>query len=200
MKRLLLGILLVLMLSGCASGRDGMKEALDLRQKMDAGCTFEAEITAEYETGTQTFILSCQADKQGGVTFCVVSPELISGITGRVDADGARLAFDDEVLCFEPLADGMLSPASAPWVLVHTLRCGYITSCGEEDKELLLSVDDSYENDALHLNIRLDGDNVPSKAEIIWNQRRILSMEVREFRFLSLSDGSGIGYFGAAAV
>ena len=126
--------------------------------------------------------MDCQADAQGDLSFEVSAPETISGITGRIDDTGGKLTFDETALYFNLLADGQLSPVSAPWVLVSALRGGYLTSAGMEDGLLRVSVNDSYEDDALHLDIWLDNSNAPVKAEILFRERKILSLDVKNFR------------------
>ena len=87
-------------------------------------------------------------------------------------------------MAFPLLAEGQVSPVSAPWLLMKTLRSGYLTSCGTEDGTLRLSIDDSYEDDALHLDIWLNEEELPKHGEILWQGRRILSVAVENFRFL----------------
>ena len=43
-------------------------------------------------------------------------------------------------------------------------------------------MDDSYDDDALHLDIWLNSENVPVKAEILFRERKILSLDVQNFR------------------
>ena len=50
-----------------------------------------------------------------------------------------------------------------------------------EGEYLRLCMDDSYRDDALHLDIWLNGEDVPAKAEILYGGRKILSMEVISF-------------------
>ena len=184
MKRVL-PIILILVLAGCSAGSSGgMETALQLRQEMSRGCSFTAEITADYETSLQSFTLSCVADGQSGVAFTVTAPKVIAGITGKMGSEGGELTFDDTAVSFSPLADGQLSPVSAPWVLVHTLVAGCITSCEERKEGVLLSIDDSYEENAMHLQISLDAGHMPKEAEILWRGRRILSMHIEDFHFL----------------
>jgi len=186
MKRLVAFILLAVLLCGCA-GQDGqMDRVLALRAKLlqGKGCSFDAVITADYGDQVQTFTLGCQADDKGTVSFEVCAPESIAGITGRIDAEGGKLTFDDQLLVFGLLADDQLSPVSSPWVFIKALRGGYITACGRDGDYLMASIDDSYDDDALQLDIWLDGDDVPIRAEILWKSRRFLSMEVKNFRIV----------------
>ena len=148
------------------------------------GCRFDAVITADYGDILHTFSVSCCSDENGGLTFTVTEPETISGISGKISSEGGDLTFDDEVLAFELLADGQLTPVAAPWVLVKTLRGGYITACGRSGELMQASIDDRYEEDALRLDIWFDEENRPVQAEILYAQRRILSLEVKNFEFL----------------
>jgi len=87
-------------------------------------------------------------------------------------------------VAFDLLADGQLSPVSAPWIFMKALHSGYLTSCGKEGDLLRLAVDDSYADDALHLDIWLGSDDLPIRAEILWQGRRLLSMDVTNFTFV----------------
>ena len=50
-----------------------------------------------------------------------------------------------------------------------------------EDGLLRMSLDDSYEDDALHVDIWLDPQDCPVRAEIVYDGYRILSVEVSKF-------------------
>jgi hypothetical protein len=99
-----------------------------------------------------------------------------------VSNDKGKLTFDDKALAFELLADGQFSPVSATWILIRTLRGGYLTSCTDTDYGMLLCIDDSYDSDPLRLDVRMDKDGNPISAEILWQGRRILSMEIENFQ------------------
>ena len=129
--------------------------ALRSRLLQASSCTFDAEITADYGEVIQTFAMNCAADPQGGA-----------------------LTFDETALYFNLLADGQLSPVSAPWVLVSALRGGYLTSAGMEGELLRVSVNDSYEDDALNLDVWLDSSDIPQRADICYAGKRILSLKL----------------------
>lgn len=156
-----------------------MNEALALRSAILQAkcCSFTAAITADYGDMTYSFSMDCAADEQGNVTFTVSKPETIAGITGKLTADGGSVTFDDVALAIPMLTDDQITPVSAPWVLMRTLRGGYITSCADGR----ITIDDSYAEDALKLDISLDQQNKPSLAEIYWKNRRILTVEVTSF-------------------
>ena len=81
---------------------------------------------------------------------------------------------------FSLLADEQVSPVSAPWLLMKTLRSGYLTSCNQEEEFLRLTVNDSYEEDALTLDIWLK-EEAPVRGEILFRGKRILTVEVSDF-------------------
>lgn len=178
--------ILILLLSGCASSPDEMETAMELRSKLlkSAGCSFHADISADYGDRIHTFALDCKADSAGNLAFTVVEPDAISGITGFLSGEGGSLTFDDTALHFGLLADDQLSPISAPWILIKTLRSGYITSVCTENGRIRLSIDDSYEDDPLRLDIWLNPEHEPEHADILYDGRRILSVAVADFEFL----------------
>lgn len=185
MKRLFAWICLIMILTGCGGGDDEMERALALRVKVQScALEFTAVITADYGDKTYSFTMECQADQTGNLTFRVAQPESIAGISGTVNQGSGKLTFDDQILAFDILADHLISPVSGPWVLVKALRSGYLTSCGSEGDILRIAIDDSYENDALHLDIWLDGDDLPKQCDVLWQGRRLLSIEVKNFRLV----------------
>ncbi len=180
MKRVFLIMLCVLFLCGC-NGQEVMDDALALRGAIlqAESCSFTAVVTADYGDQIYSFTLDCVCNKQGDVTFTVQEPESIAGITGKITADGGNLTFDDKVLAIPMLTDDQITPVSAPWILMRTLRGGYITSCADGR----ITIDDSYADDALTLDITLDRQKLPQLAEIYWKNRRILTVEIASFRF-----------------
>ena len=181
---LLLSFLLGL-LPGCGGGQDATAQAMDLRARLlsSNGYTFDTEVTADFGDKVYTFAMNCRADNAGNVTFTVILPETIAGISGVIDSNGGKITFDDVALAFGLLADGRLTPVSAPWVLVHTLHYGYITACAQTDSGVMISINDSYEDEALNLSVYLGRDGLPAEAEIFWNGRRVLSLTVKNFTF-----------------
>ena len=158
---------------------------MQLRENMlQKSCSFVAQITADYGDKSYAFSAGCTADAEGNLSFVVLSPESIGGITGKITAQNGYLTFDDSVLAFPLLADGELSPVSAPWLMIRTLRSGYLKSAGMDGENLLLTIYDSYEEDALQLDIWLDNDNRPIHADFLWQGRRVLSITVNDFTFV----------------
>ncbi len=185
MKRIISMLCLLVLLTGCTGKNDEMERAMAFRAKLLAqSVQFDTDITADYGDKTYTFSAQCKADAQGGLTFTVTQPQTISGISGSVSAAGGKLTFDGKALSFPLVADGQITPVSAPWVLIKTLRSGYLTSCGYDGGNIRMAIDDSYDDDALHLDIWLDENDLPIRGEILWQGRRILSMDVKNFSFV----------------
>lgn len=184
MKKLLWVFLSVMLLTGCSGKRDELDRAMGLRAKLLGclACSFDVEISADYGDKLYTFSMRCESDNDGAVQFTVTQPQSIAGITGSIDSEGGKLTFDDTALAFELLADGQISPISGPWILMKTLLGGYLTDCVREDDLLHLDIDDSYENDALHLDIWLDETDLPICGEINYGGRRIVTMDVKNFQ------------------
>lgn len=180
MKKVLPLLLIVVLFTGCSKTPKEMERALTLRTKLlqASSCTFDAEITADYGEILHVFRVNCSVDAQGEVSFRVSAPESIAGITGTLSGKGGALKFDETALYFNLLADGQLSPISAPWVLISALRGGYLTSAGMENGLLRVSVNDSYEEDALNLDVWLDSSDMPKRADICYAGKRILSLEL----------------------
>lgn len=172
------------MLTGCSKEDPLIKQATALRQSILAsnGCSFRAEITVDYGEEIYEFQMDCIVDSSGQLQFTVREPETIAGITGYISQEQADITFDDKILAFPILADDQLTPVSAPWVFVQTLRGGYLSGCSKDDSGICLYIDDSYEEHPLQLEIQMSSDWIPQSVEIIWNNRRVLSMIISDFR------------------
>ena len=145
---------------------------------------FETDITADYGDILQRFSLTCCGNADGTIAFTVTEPESIAGITGKISGDSGLLTFDDVVLSLDLLTDDQLSPIGAPWIFLKTLRSGYLRGAGIEEDLLRLTVQDSYEEDSLQLDIWLGEDDAPVRTEILCDGKRILSMNIRSFQIL----------------
>lgn len=185
MKRIAGVLILTLLLTGCGKTEQLLDRAMGLRARLLAGsCSFEAEITADYGDELLTFAVYCEGDNEGDLAFRITEPETIAGITGIMDREGGKLTFRDTALAFPLLADGQISPAGASWIFFYTLRGGYLTSVGMEEEMLRVTIDDSYEEDALTVDIWLNEEDIPVRAEILYDGRRILTLVIRNFQIL----------------
>lgn len=184
-RKLSIFLFLVFLLCGCKKTNGLLDDAIFLRNKIlqSNGCSFKATVTADNNEKLYIFSMDCESDEEGNVTFCVTKPEPIADITGNISTKGGALTFDDKILAFQTLADGEISPVCAPWLLVKTLRGGYIRGCTQNNGGYQIEIDDSYEEDALRLIIFVKND-LPASAEIFWKGRRTLSITVEDFAYL----------------
>ena len=185
MKKGLVLLTLAVFLTGC-SAESELEQAMAFRDRLLSGngCSFSADITADYGDELYEFSMDCRGDNLGNLEFSITSPESIAGITGKLEEAGGKLTFDDTALQFDLMVEDTLSPVSAPWVFLKTLRSGYITSACYEENLLRLSIDDSYEDDALRLDIWLDETGSPIRAEILHDGMRILTLTIGNFQIL----------------
>ena len=183
MKKLAALMLMLAILTGCTKTKDMLDKAMTLRADLLAceSCTFDAAITADYGDEIHTFGMQCMGDNDGNLEFAVTAPEPIAGITGIISAGEGKLTFDDQGVAFPLLAEGQVIPISGPWILMKTLMGGYVTACNEEEGLIHLMVNDSYADDALELEIWLDG-KTPVQAEVGYDGRRILTMDIENFQ------------------
>lgn len=174
--------LLMVFFLGCSGPDPAMEAALELRSRClgAAQISLEAEICADYITNIACFDLECSFDTSGKMAFTVTEPEDIEGIRGSVSGTEGTVEFDDTVLAFPLLAEGRLSPLSGPWVLIKAIRSGAIIAAGKEGERIHLTIDDSYADNALTVDIWLEEDEVV-EAEIAWEGRRCLTMTVDDF-------------------
>lgn len=178
-------LLVITALSGCSGENAPLTDAMDFRERLlsSNGCRFSAEITADYGDSLTQFTMECEADAAGELEFEISQPETIAGIRGSISDQGGSIRFEDQSLYFPLLTDELLTPASAPWILLRTLRSGYITSACMEENLLHVTVNDDYEDDALMLDIWLEGE-CPVRADILHDGKRILSVQVENFVLL----------------
>ena len=173
-------------LSGCSSEDRALSDAMKFRDKLLSveGCAFQARITADYGDSLYTFGSSCQADSSGTVRFEITEPESLAGIAGTISEEGGTVPFEDTALYFDLMADGQLSPVSAPWFFIRTLRSGCITSACQEESLLHITADDRYDENALTLDIWLENGLVPVRADILYDGKRILALEIGSFELI----------------
>ena len=178
-------ICVVLLLTGCKGSGDSLDRAVSLRNRMlrEEGCSFTATVTADYGEQIYIFKMVCKTDREGNLTFTVAEPATIAGTTGKITGSGGAITFDDKVLAFQTIADGLVTPVTAPWLLIKTLRSGYLKDAAETNDGIEMSVDDSYVEQPMQLRIRTVGE-LPAFAEIFWQGRRILTIAVENCSFL----------------
>ena len=173
-------------MNGCEKTDDAYEQMVNLRRNIGETelCSFDVQICADYEDEIYTFEMSCRTNSDGGLNFEVTQPESIAGITGNFGDDYSNITFDDHVLAFKRMVDGRITPVSAPWIFLKALRSGYIEGCSETDNGIKVMLNDSYEDDAFHLYVWLNTQNMPCAAEIYWENMRVMTLKISEFSFL----------------
>lgn len=179
-------LLFAFLLTGCSGKKEEIERGMELRAKLlrANSCDFDVTVTADYGTAVYEFSMACETDERGDFLFTVTAPETISGVTGKITREGGKLTFTDTALQFDLMADGQVTPVAAPWILMKTLRGGYLTAAGMEGELLRLTIDDSYEDDALQLDVWLDAENQPTRGEILYDGRRIVTLTLTNFEIL----------------
>ena len=185
MKRVISILIFILFLTGCGDNSSDLNQILSLRQDIVSakGCSFSVEIIADYQTNCYVFRMDCASDDSGNLNFTVTAPDTISGITGSISQEGGKLTFDDRYLVFAPLADGQITPVSAPWLFLKALRTGYISGCTDEES-MTVMFQDTYQNDPLDISVTFTADKHPQNVEIFWQGRRVVTMTVENFVIL----------------
>lgn len=186
MKKIVSLIIVVFLLCGCHADNSELSAVMDFRSRLQQGkgCSFTAKISADYGSVVYQFVLDCVTDESGNLSFSVVSPESISGISGKIDGQGGKMTFDDKMLAFDTIADGQVTPVSAPWVMMKTLFSGYISSAGKDREDIHAVMNDSYREQALEVDVWFDTTVCPKHCEILWQGRRVLSLDVEKFVIL----------------
>lgn len=185
MKRFLAIGFIPIFLLGCRPHSEAMDWLITFRQELinSAEVTFQTKITADYGDTFYSFSMLCNYNSNGELAFTVIEPETISDIQGTIDSNGGNLTFDNQILTFNTLASGRISPVSAPYIMMQALRSGYISSAGKSNEGFCANIDDSYEDDALNLQIHFES-GVPVFGEIFWDQHRILTLQIEDFQLM----------------
>lgn len=185
MIRLMIVLLLIAILPGCGTKEPGVDRAMDLRQRMTAGSfSFQCEVTADYGDRIYVFSMDCVADATGNIQFKLLQPDTVSGISGSISQHGGKLTFDDQVLLFEPLTQGELTPSIAPWIMVKAIQGGYVRSVENQNSHFEIVIDDYHSGESFKALLTVDQTLYPEMCEIIWNNRRVLSIRINGFQYL----------------
>lgn len=185
MKRMICLLGLMVVLTGCSQEDRELAAAMKIRDELlsAGGCSFHAEVTADYGDSLNSFSMDCRGDSSGNLNFEITDPQSIAGIKGSISEQGGNISFDGQALYFPLLTDDQLTPASAPWIFLKTMRSGCITAVCREEGLLHVTVDDSYEEDPLTLDIWFQEEEIPIRADVLYDGKRILTIDVENFLF-----------------
>lgn len=183
MRRLLVILLAVLCFSGCSASNDAGGDLRKAFQNSN-GSAFNAVVYADYGEKVYDFSVDCSVNGNGKLIFQLVEPSSIADITGYVDELGSNITFDERVLTFPSLADDLISPVASPWLLIRAICNGYIRAEYSDQNNSKILFEDSYYQHAFQIELTCNQDNIPIYADIIWEGRRIIALEIRNFRFM----------------
>ena len=177
-------VLLVVLFSGCSEKDSHLSPAIRFRSELvqSGGCSFEAEITADYGTEIQQFRLLCDADAQGNVRCTILEPETLEGICAVVTEQGGKIVYEGLSVDFGYLADGTIAPAAAPAILLNSWLSGYILWGGEQEAIYQAT----YEEEIKGSFVKVESffkNNLPFSAEVCYNGKRVLEMKITAFQF-----------------
>lgn len=173
---------LCLLLGGCGGRSQGVSPAIAFRASLvqAGGCSFRAELTADYGDYVVPFALDCETEVNGQTHFTVAAPETLAGITAAVDETGGTVTYDGLMMDFGLLANGRLAPAAGPGrrgilLVLRLSRRGrgggrrFRATYEKDYEEKMLKVDTWFEN------------GIPIYAEVCYNGQRILNLTISEF-------------------
>ena len=175
-------LILCLLLTGCSSSDDTMASAMAFRTELvqSGGCTFTAQVTADFGDSVREFAMDCCSDEKGNVSFTLKEPETLEGITGSVTDAGGKITYDGMSAEFGLLADEKVIPAAAPAIAASCWAGEYISCTGMEDELCRVTCEKGFEK-KLIVDTWFQN-QVPICCEMCYNGTEILKMEITDFQ------------------
>ncbi len=136
MRKLMTCVLMMtLLLAGCGGQQAESDSPEQLATQIRgeylslAGWNGQVEVTAHYDQQVYTFTLDVQWRREGETVLTVVSPELLAGITARLQDGEGTLEYDGAGLSIGALDGEGLTPIAALPALMEQVCTGYIARC-----------------------------------------------------------------------
>ena len=144
MRKCLVCVLMIILLTGCgaAEGSEAEELALTIRGEYLAidSCAVQAAITADYGQRVYQYEMDMAVDGEETV-LTLSAPETVAGLTARLEGADGFLEFDGLSVETGPLDSSGLTPVSSLPALLEAARSGYIAACALEEDGALLRVD-----------------------------------------------------------
>lgn len=177
-------MMLAILLTGCRKTESHMQSAMDFRTALQRanGCTFSADVTAEYPEKVFTFSLDCVFENDQ-MKLRVTKPGVIEGICAGVHNGTASLEFEDISLEFGKLANGNVAPLTAPWILASAWKSDYISSAGADGNRTRATILKGYNDEELTIDTWFENE-LPVYAEISYAGTRVLQISIENFTYL----------------
>lgn len=188
-KRLLFLPMMLLLLTGCGGGQEGKTgaEALAVAIRGEymamTAYSLQAKVNADYGQRVYDFTLSVTSDGEE-TTVVIQEPEMLAGVTARIDGDEGTLEYEDLSLETGFLDGESLSPVSALPTLVEGARTQYIDRCTLADGVLEVHCADPEEDAGTGREVTLYFDaqtHALTGGEISQDGRRVITCEITEF-------------------
>ena len=188
-KRLLFLPMMLLLLTGCGGGQEGKTgaEALAVAIRGEymamTAYSLQAKVNADYGQRLYDFTLSVTSDGEE-TTVVIQEPEMLAGVTARMDGDEGTLEYEDLSLETGFLDGESLSPVSALPTLVEAARTQYIDRCTLADGVLEVHCADPEEDAGTGREVTLYFDaqtHALTGGEISQDGRRVITCEITEF-------------------
>ena len=188
-KRLLFLPMMLLLLTGCGGGQEGKTgaEALAVAIRGEymamTAYSLQAKVNADYGQRVYDFTLSVTSDGEE-TTVVIQEPEMLAGVTARMDGDEGTLEYEDLSLETGFLDGESLSPVSALPTLVEAARTQYIDRCTLADGVLEVHCADPEQDSGTGQEVTLYFDaqtHALTGGEISQDGRRVITCEITEF-------------------
>lgn len=138
-KRMCALMMIIPLLTSCSTGKQGGKNsadelALTIRTEYLAmtACSATMDITADYGQRVYEYTISMSWQKDRETLLTVIEPEIIAGVTARIENGTGYLEFEGASLETGAIfADG-LSPIEAVPAILNYILSGFIAECDFE--------------------------------------------------------------------
>ena len=137
-------LMMTLLLAGCAKSGEDTPEQLAAVIRAEylslAGWSSTVDLTASYDERVFDFTVDARWRREGETVLTVVKPDLIAGITARIEDGEGLLEYDGAGLSIGLLDEDGLNPIAAIPALMGQITAGYMAQCdweGEGEGRLL---------------------------------------------------------------
>ena len=168
--------------TACGTESQTLAPAIEFRAALvqAGGCTFRAEVRADFGETVAFFCMDCDAEADGILRLTLTAPETLAGITATVTDAGGKVTYDGMALDFGLMAGGNVIPAAAPALAVDCWIREYIASAGQEEERYRVTYEKDFDEKKLVVDTWYEN-GVPICAEVCYNDQRILKLLISDF-------------------
>lgn len=134
-------LMMTLLLAGCKAGGSGEESPEQLAAVIRgeylsmAGWSADVKITAEYDEKVYDFTVDVLWGWEGESVLTITEPELLAGITARLEDGKGTLEYDGAGLSLGLLDEDGLTPLAVLPALMEHITTGYMARCAWEGEE-----------------------------------------------------------------